>query len=252
MMWSRICLAKDLSREQVKKELRKFLFLLLCFWSTNDISFSQEVSFVVPAGSRINDAIPAKHLYQYPDFISGKVFFRDGSVSEAPMNYNRLTDEMLFISQSGDTLAIDNEPIIRVLVINKDSFFFDNGYIMLLSSHEGLRLGVKHTLKITEKRKTSGYDMESTASSISSYRSFTDGMRMYELKVKEDAIIAEHSLYYFGDRFNHFELATQKKLLELFPDCQAAIRKFCRKNAVDYGNQNSLSELMSFVGKSCW
>jgi hypothetical protein len=229
----------------------KSILMSLCFLTTNTISFTQEISFIIPAGSNSHEVIPAKHIYQYPDFISGKVFFRDGTVVQAKMNYNRLTDEMLFISPEKDTLAIDNEPTLNLITINKDSFVFDEGYIMLQGSRESIRFGVKHGFKFTGKRKIGAYDVESPASSISSFSSIFDGRSMRELKVNEKTVLATHTSYYFGDRFNQFVLANRKNLIALFPGCADGIKKYCRKNKIDFGKGDSLTGLISFVNSSC-
>ena len=127
-----------------------WLFLILLL---SERSLTQDTSFVVNAGSRIDEAIPAKDLYEYSEFLIGKVIFRDGRVVEARMNYNRFTDEMFFIKGNGDTLILDNEETIRLINIKKDSFYFNKGYILLVQSNNSARLGVKHSFRLADKKK---------------------------------------------------------------------------------------------------
>jgi hypothetical protein len=153
----------------------KPLFSLLLAFLMTEYSSSQDSVFIINAGVKVNEVIPAKTKYLYKEFSNGKVYFRDGNISEGRLNYSRLMDEMHFMSESGDTLALDNEPTIRIVVINKDSFYFDEGYFMLVKSNQVLKLWVKQGFRFGDKKKTAGYDMTSSTSSVTSYSSFNDG-----------------------------------------------------------------------------
>lgn len=226
--------------------MKPLYWLMMCLVFSK-VSFTQDTSFIVGAGARPGEIIPAKDIYQYPAFLRGNVFFRDGTVSEGKMNYNRLTDEMLFVDQNGDTLAIDNKPTIRFIWIEKDSFYFDQGYIRLLKGGTVVKLGVKEGFKPGDKRKQAGYDMMSSASSVSSFSSLYDGKRMYPLEVKEQTIVFKTTLYYFGDRYHHFVLATKKNLVALFPNYSVQLNRFCNKNKVDFSSRRDLERVVSFL-----
>lgn len=230
--------------------MKPLFWLMMCLVLPKH-SFTQDTSFVASAGTKPGDVIPAKDIYQYATFLSGKVFFRDGTVSEGKMNYNRLTDEMLFMDQNGDTLAIDNEPTIRFVRIEKDSFYFDQGYIRLLKGGNVVKLGAKQGFKPGDKRKQTGYDMMSSASSVSSSSSLDDGKRSYPLEVKEQTVVFRTTLYYFGDRYYHFVLATEKNLLALFPQYSVPLNTFCKKNKIDFSSRRDLERVMSFLVNSC-
>lgn len=214
-------------------------------------SFAQDTSFLVNAGTKLNDMFPVKHLFHYPEFLAGKVFFRDGKVSEARMNYNRLTDEMLFIGKTGDTLALDNEPTIKLICINDDTFYFDKGYVMLVRSNDVVKLGMKRGFKQGDKRKETGYDMMSSASSVSSLSSLYDDKRIYSLEVKEQALVFSVTAYYFSDKYNHFVPATEKNLADLFPEYTRLLNEFCKKNRIDFDRIRDLQTVMSFLSGTC-
>lgn len=214
-------------------------------------SFVRDTSFVVNAGTKLSDAIPAAYLFHYPGFLDGKVFFRDGKLSEAKMNYNRLTDEMLFIAKSGDTLAIANEPTVRLICIEKDSFYFDRGYILLVKSNGAVQLGVRQGFQPGDRRRPTGYDMMSSTSSVTSLSSLHDGKKLYELEVKEETSFSTVTQFCFGDKYNHFVPATEKNLVDLFPDCAGALKQFCKKNNVSFRRKEDLEAVISFLTTSC-
>jgi hypothetical protein len=214
-------------------------------------SLVQDTSLMVSAGTILNNVLPAKNTFHYSEFLPGKVYFRDGRIAEANMNYNRIMDEMQFINRTGDTLALSDEPTIRVICIEKDSFYFDRGYVLLVETNDAVKLGVKHGLKLGDKRKPTGYDMMSSTSSVTSLRSLLDGRRLYNLEVKEQTLISTFTQYYFGDKFNRFIPATKKNLLSMFPQYANPIKKFCKSNGIDFSKKEGLKTVVSFISDSC-
>lgn len=214
-------------------------------------AFAYDTSFVVKAGTKLNDAIPARYVYRYAEFLPGKVVFRDGTVSEARMNYNRLTDEMHFINRPGDTLALADEPTVRFICIGKDSFCFDRGYVLLVKSDSDVKLGMKQGFQLGDRKRPTGYDMMSSTSSVTGLSSLHDGRKLYELEVKEQVLVTTVTQFYFGDKYNHFVFATGKNLRGLFPECKRPIEEFCKKSGIDFGKREDLESVVSFMAGSC-
>jgi len=214
-------------------------------------SVTQDTSFVVNAGTRIDEAIPAKDLYEYPEFKIGKIFFRDGKIVQVRMNYNRFTDEMFFIRGNGDTLILGNEETIRLINIEKDSFYFNRGFILLVQSNNSVRLGVKHSFRLADKRKSVSYDGMSSISSVQNIRSIEEAGARHRLVAKEQIVLFKTVYYYLGDKFAHFLPANQKNLAKLFPGCSGGLKKYCNKNKVDFEKKPDLENLLSFVESTC-
>ena len=214
-------------------------------------SVPQDSSFVVNAGTRIDEAIPAKDLFEYPEFKIGKIFFRDGKLVEVRMNYNRFTDEMFFIKSTGDTLILDNEETIRLINIEKDSFYFNKGFILLAQSNNSVKLGVKHGFRLADKRKSVSYDGMSSISSVQNIRSIEEAGARHRLVAKEQIVLFATVYYYLGDQFSHFLPANQKNLTKLFPGCSGELKKYCNKNRIDFEKKPDLENLLSFVDSTC-
>ncbi len=65
--------------------------------------------------------IIGKRLYHYlfPDFAEGKVKQKSGEINKAQLNYNLLTEEMVF-EQSGQQMALDKiENIDTVYILDR-------------------------------------------------------------------------------------------------------------------------------------
>ncbi len=205
-------------------------------------------SFIVKAGTTINESVPSADLYEYSEFKKGTVFFYSEPNSDAKINYHRFLGEMQFIAFNGDTLTIDNEETIRLITIDKDSFYYNKGFIKLLSSNNAGKFGVKQSLKIGAIEKMVGYNMTSSISSVKSVNALPNGGRMVKLLVKEDVVLSKEKQYYFGDHFNHFAPANKKTVFEVFSKYEGAIKKYLKENKISYTSLNDLDKLFRFIG----
>lgn len=212
-------------------------------------SFTQSNnSFIVKAGTTINESVPTADLYEYPEFKKGIVFFYSELKSEATINYHHFLGEMQFIASNGDTLTVDNEETIRLIAIERDSFYFNKGFIKLIGSNKAGKFGVKQGLKIDGTMKMAGYNTTSSISSVKSVNALPNGGRMVKLLVKEDVVLSKEKQYYFGDHFNHFEPANKKNVFEVFSKYEGAIKKYLKENKVSYTNLDDLDKLFRFIG----
>ena len=222
------------------------LFLLLLFYHCN--LFAQEnATIIVKAGNTIKESVPAIDLSEYPQYIKGTVFFKDGNSSGAAMNYNRFLDEMQFITAKGDTLTLIDEKDIRLINIAGDTFFYDQGYIKLINNTVNVKLGTKEMLRIIDKKKIGGYGMSSSTTAIDSYSSYNDGMQYYNITVMQDLVLAKKVQYYIGDVYNHFVLASKKNVINLFPKQQQAIVRYLKENTIVFNNKEDLEKLVQFL-----
>jgi len=212
-------------------------------------SFAQSTETItVKTGTSISEGVPAADLYQYSQFVNGTVYFRNGTSSVARLNYNRFIDEMQFLNTTGDTLALDNEETIKLIIANSDSFYYDNGYFMVISSNNSLKLAIKQGFKILDKQKTTAYDKSSSVSSIKNVNSYNaDESRIYQIGVTQDVVLTRETQYYFGDKFNQFVVANKKNLLALYPKHSYEIKKYLKETEIGFQNKDDLEKLLQFL-----
>ncbi|HET6769698.1 MAG TPA: hypothetical protein VFH08_19960 [Chitinophagaceae bacterium] len=208
---------------------------------------AQDSTIVVKAGMSINESVSMTDLYQYPQFVYGRVFFMPGDSGAAKLNYNRLLDEMQFIDPKGDTLNIANARTIKFIRINADVFFYDDGYVKLIKDTNGIKLAEKQTLKPSDKTKIGAYGMASPTSAIDSYGTLIDARGVYKLVPREDITLAKKTEYYFGDKYNRFVWATKKNLLQQFPKQGRALNVYLKENNVNFYSIEDLNKLLRFL-----
>jgi len=143
------------------------LILLVCYCRAH----AQDSTIIIKAGTSFNESVSITDLYEYPQFVYGKVFFRLGDSSGGRLNYNRLLDQMHFIDPKGDTLNIAYPGTIKFIRINNDLFYYDNGYVKLIKDNNTVKFATKQTLRVAGKNKIGAYNMASPGSAIDSYSS---------------------------------------------------------------------------------
>lgn len=224
--------------------MKAWLLLILIYCSQ---SHAQDKKIVIRAGTSVNESIAPSDLYQYPQFVVGKVYFKPGDSGMAKMNFNRLLDEMQFIDPKGDTLSIANGGTIRSIRINNDVFYYNDGYIRLLQDTNGIKLAVKETLRVAGKDKAGAYGVTNPASATDSYGSLVNQKATYNLVPREDIILSKKTQYYFGDKYNRFVWATRKNLLEQFSDHSRTLNAFLKDNNIDLNNRDDIEKLLQFL-----
>ena len=230
------------------------ILLLLLFVSINYLNLSAQDSTLVTikAGYRVKDVLSTPDIYYYPQFTNGKIFLRDGSRAGAKFNYTRLYDQMLFIDPKGDTLALANEKTIKFIVVNKDTLYFDEGYVRLIANYGEVKLAEKQIWVVADVRKMGTHDTPKNTVAITSVANLADPggrAKSYDFLLNEDIIIKKETQYYFGDEYNHFVRASKKKLLLLFPKDQLSIENYLKENKVDFDNNGDLEKIAQFLGQ---
>ncbi len=232
--------------------MKALLLLLFILIGYSDLSAQDSTFVTVKAGNRIKDVLTSTDIFFYPQFTSGKVFFMDGTKAAAKMNYTRLYDQMLFMDNKGDTLALANEKIIKFIAIDLDTFYFDEGYIRLIANNGVVKLAEKQVWVVADVRKIGTHNRSTSTvavTSLSNYSDETARAKSYDLLINEDILMRKETQYYFGDEYNHFVRAGKKKLLLLFPKEQLSIENYLKENKVNFDKKDDLEKLAQFLGQ---
>src|SRR4051812_23954483 len=130
--------------------MRNYLLTIFSIMLCGHYVFAQTDRWTIKPGENIDTALPAYVKFHYPRFTQGSVFFRDGTRSDALLDYNLLTEEMQFIAPKGDTLAVTNESTIKYIAIGSDTFFYDKVYMRLIAGNITAKLAKKEDLAVSD------------------------------------------------------------------------------------------------------
>lgn len=231
------------------KVLLLLLFILIGYCGLS----AQDSIVTIKAGNKVRDVLTPADIFYYPQFTSGKVFFRDGRKAMAMMNFTRLYDEMLFINPKGDTLAVADEKTIKFIIVDQDTFYYDEGYVRIIVDYGDVKLAEKQIWVVADTRKIGTHNKSTSTVAITPLSNYSDDgiarAKSYDLLINEDMVIRKETQYYFGDQNNHFVRAGKKKLLLLFPKEQLDLENYLKENKVNFDKKDDLKKLAQFLGQ---
>jgi hypothetical protein len=218
----------------MKKQNFVFLFSTLLIFA---LLFVPEVS-----GQNISDTANTSKHYVLPEFTLGYVKMKDGNKEFAVMNYNQLTEEMIF-EKDGLMLALDS--ISKIDTVKVDSrLFIPHGKIF----YEVLVIGkvslyMEHKCNLLATGNPSGYGgvTETGASrnvaSMSTYRSF-------KLELPRDYHITDASLYWVNYKGEFFKANTSAQIRKAIPEKSGEIKDYIKLKKLDLGKSTDLVDLI--------
>ncbi len=226
--------------------MNKFICLIFLLAFSFRMMGQGRKSFSVNPGKKIVEEIPITEIYKYAEFKLGEVSLKNGTAANVKLNYNSVFGEMQYIDpKSGDTLSLAEEKNIKFVTFEKDTFYFDEGWLELIGGTPTVRIAKKKLLEITNREKLGA--MEAPGFAVETYSQYTGSQHMKDLVAKERLVFTEHVSYYFGDRFNHYSRANKKGLLKLYGDSSEKIDKWIGENKIDLSNEDDLKKLSGYL-----
>lgn len=220
-------------------------FLLLA----NTLSGQDSTYIFIQADRTLSEVLTPDKIYQHPQFVKGKIWFRDGTLTEALLNYNFLYGEIEFISAQKDTLGIAKDQVlnIRRAEINGHVYFYDRGFLEQVQGNASGKLVKREMLVVISRDKIGAYNQSTSTTAVESYGSFTDNYGSFSpnLKVPENITLALRTMYFFGDQYNTFLPANKKNLLKIYSSKKRQIEAHLNQYAVNFRNPEDLKKLFS-------
>ncbi|MRS02147.1 hypothetical protein EG832_02785 [bacterium] len=189
--------------------------------------------------------------YVFPEFTQGTVLMKSGQQYKASLNYNTISEEMIF-EDKDKKLAIGKEEVERVdtVYILDRKFFPLDGKFVELVCRSGFDLYAEHRCEVQYPGKPAAYGGTSETSSISTYSGFISGGTVYELKLPDDYKTKPYTNYWLKRGGELKKFTNMKQLSKLYADRKDLFREYVSTHAVDYNDQESLVRFISFLEAS--
>jgi hypothetical protein len=186
--------------------------------------------------------------YVFPEFTQGIVLMKNGTENRALLNYNSLTEEMIF-KDKGKMLALGKPELEQVdtVFIKDRKFFTQNGKFVELILHSTSDLYAEHKCKLIPPGKPAGYGGTSETSSVSSYSSLSSGGRVYDLKLPDDFKVEPYTFYWLKRNGELNKFASIKQLMKLYEDKTDLCKAYVKKNDVKFNDQESIVQLIKYL-----
>lgn len=215
------------------------------------LAYSQQPKiFKVKAGEYPDRVIPYADRYQFPQFTTGKAEFIDGRTSNARFNYNYIGGHMLFVDAKRDTLEITDKAILKNITIGDKSYRFDKhfGYCEVVGTFNRASLGKREVLARIGTEKGGPYGISYTASSVTTYRSYSSDQSATTKKLTPNAegVFSYRTAHYLIDNNNRFYVPSPGSIKKLYPAHKKQISQYLKEQQVDFGKEKDLLRLLAY------
>src|SRR5258706_1595134 len=221
------------------------LLILITFLHPAHTNAQKRKLFKINPGEKVVDKIPASEMYSYAEFVSGRVYLFNNTYSVAPMNYNALFGEMQFINTRGDTLSLADEKKIRLIVINRDTFYYNDGYLALVLDDGNVKLAKKPLISFANRQRLGGFG-ESSQGSIETYGVLSSQNYLKELVANEVITMAKDSVFYIKDALSNFKVVTKRTLLDIYPKNEKDLKNYLKEHNVSFSSAEDLKKLILY------
>lgn len=184
--------------------------------------------------------------YIFPEFVKSKVVMHAGGANNHMLNYNALTEEMIY-DNNGIKLAMDKLTDIDTIYIQSRIFIpYQKKFIELIHSNK-YELFAAHKCSLIEPGKPAGYGGISQTSSSTSFSSFSSGGQLYELSLPNGYSTKPYTEYLLKKSGKITRFLTIKQLSRLFEEQSAIFKEFTKSHKVRYEDQESIVDLIIYL-----
>lgn len=228
--------------------MKRSFFFVLAVIGTGAL-FAQTEIKTVRTGEKLSDVFTAKDIFRYETFLPGKVLFKDGTTAEAPLNYNRIYEQMMFLDAKGDSLAVANPELVNVIVIGSNNFYFAAEVVLEeLNDYGNVKLATHEVLREIDKKILGAYGSTTDAKSISYYKhEYTIDGKPVQPKPGEGTLFSKKADLYIGDSYNHFMPASKKAVESVYAKKAKELKAYLKDNPVKYDNVKDLQRLCEYM-----
>lgn len=203
------------------------------------------ISFVFSVAYAQVKVVEVTH-YLFPEFTKGVVLMKNGVKNETLLNYNSLTEEMIF-ENNGTKLAIGQPELVDTVYIKGRKFFLLNGKFVELINNSKYKLYAEHKCTIKDPGRPAAYGGTSQTSSATSYSSYFAGGQVYELKLPEGYETKPFVDYWLVKDGEVSKFLSIRQLAKLFNEKDNSFKEFVKKHDVKYTDQSGIIELIRYL-----
>lgn len=213
------------------------------------IYFALLANFLIISSYAQPNMVEISH-YIFPEFTRGFVLMKDGELYTDSLNYNSITEEMIF-NNGGKKMAISESEIelIDTIFIKERIFITLNSKLVEIIYHSGWDVYVEHKCKVKQPGVEAGYGGTSQVSSVSSISSYAAG-RFYDLKLPDDYEIRPYFDYWIKKDGELMTFTNMRQLKKIFKDRDELLKDYMKMHDVKYADQESIVQLIKYLESS--
>ncbi|MES2279259.1 MAG: hypothetical protein V4592_24720 [Bacteroidota bacterium] len=185
--------------------------------------------------------------YIFPEFVKASVLQKGGGVTEASMNYNTLTQEMLFLQ--GDVKTVLDQNNVDTIFLQDRKFIPAGTVYYEKLTDTKIALYIQHFNKMLVRGKNPDLDEQAnnTITAAQGFKNAFTSSSKYDAKLSDGYTLEPHSTFWLqkGKSFN--KISDLKGILKLFPpNKEQSVNAYIKDNKLDITQPADLAKLIVF------
>ena len=185
--------------------------------------------------------------YIFPEFMQASVLQKGGGVTEATMNYNTVTQEMLFM-QNGVKTVLDMDNVDTIYISNRKFIPVGKVYYEKLTDTKIALYRQNFNKPLLNGRNPNLADqVNNTITASQGIRNSSTSAAIYELKLGEGYTLQPESVYWLQKGKSFYSAADLKKILKVFPpNKEQAVNAYINDKKLDITQPDDLAKVIIF------
>jgi hypothetical protein len=183
--------------------------------------------------------------YIFPEFTKGTVLNKDGKRINALLNYNTITQEMLFLKDNTPMAISNRENIDTVFILNRAFIPVEKEFYEQVT-HLATPFFVKYFCRVIPPADPVGYGSTSQTTSVTQYKSLVTSTEVYKLQLPVDYKIVPEESYWLRINGSFQRISNSKQIMRLFPAKESEIKQYIKTHKIRFNNREELVRLIKF------
>ncbi len=180
--------------------------------------------------------------FLFQEFSMGRVKMKNGQVQNSILNYNIVTEKMVY-ENGKDLYDMTNTELIDTVFV-QNSMFVPSGKVffeVLLAAP--VSLFVQHTGSVMPPGAPAGYGGTSQVSSTKKLSGVELSSGYYNLKLPKDYQVQINPVYWIRAGKEYSSFINDRQFLKLFPEKEAELKKYIKDNRIKFSRQSDIVKL---------
>jgi hypothetical protein len=181
--------------------------------------------------------------YLFPGFTTGKVIMKNGTIQTAVMNYNTVTERMVY-EKNGKLYDMVNTEMMDTVFVQESKFvpvgkvFYE---VLLVAP---ISLFVQNIGDLIPPGTPAGYGGTSQVSNTKLMSSIELSSGYFNLKLPSDYTVNADPVYWIRINNNMYSFINEKQFLKIFPGKEGDLKQYIKQNRIKF---NKISNLVSLA-----
>jgi hypothetical protein len=180
--------------------------------------------------------------FLFQEFSMGSVKMKNGQVQNSILNYNIVTEKMVY-ENGKDLYDITNTELIDTVYVQKSKFVPSGKVFFEVLLVAPVSLFAQHTGSVVPPGTPAGYGGTSQVSSTKQLSGVELSSGYYNLKLPKDFKVQINPVYWIRAGKEYSSFINERQFLKIFPEKEDELKKYIKDSRIKFSRQSDIVKL---------